>query len=101
MLDPKQREALRWQLTMLHELLEDTEQVDTQKVDEKTMEAMREVSGELNRILVDKAGQESEAVQWDNAKVKWQDAVIDFESHHPRLALTVEEITGLLARMGL
>ena len=101
MLDPKQREALRWQLTMLHELLEDTEKEDTKKADEKTIEAMREVSGELHRILKEEAGQATEAAQWDSAKGKWQDAVIDFESHHPRLALTVEEITGLLARMGL
>jgi hypothetical protein len=96
MLDEKQREALRWQLTMLHELLEDTE-----KVDGETKRSMHEVSSELNRILEQEAGHKSEADHWDKAKVKWQDAVIDFESHHPRLALTVEEITGLLARMGL
>ena len=94
MLDDKQREALRWQLTMLHELLEDTE-----KVDDKTKKAMREVSEELDRILAKE--KEAEREHWDEAKGKWQDVVIDFEVHHPRLALTVEEITGILARMGL
>ena len=94
MLDDKQRDALRWQLTMLHELLEDTE-----KVDDKTKKAMREVSDELDRILAQE--KEAEAQHWDEAKGKWQEVVIDFEVHHPRLALTVEEITGILARMGL
>lgn len=92
MLENSQQNELRGKLKTLHEILEDVDEVG-----DDTREEMRVLASDLDRVL------EDEAVEDDLSRIgqRWRKAVLDFESHHPRLALAVEEITNILANAGI
>ena len=87
-----QKGEMQWQLKMLHELLEDTEHVN-----EATRAELRKVAEEIDRLL----SQEAQRDDWSNVGERWRNAVLGFESRHPKLAQAVEEVTGILANAGI
>lgn len=90
MFDKTTEDKLRWELTMLHELLEDVDEVSP-----KTQEDLKEVATEIHRLL------ELEDADWLALGKRWRKAVLDFESRHPRLAQAVDEVTNMLANAGI
>lgn len=92
MLNKTEKDQLVWKLTMLHELLEDVEQVSPE-----TKEAMQTVATDLSRILERETLEED----WSHLRQRWREAVLDFESQHPRLAQAVDQITSALANAGI
>ena len=76
---------------MLHELLEDLEEVNPE-----TKTALRTVASDIERIL-----DREEHDEWPQLGQRWREAALSFESHHPRLAAAMDQITSALANAGI
>jgi ElaB/YqjD/DUF883 family membrane-anchored ribosome-binding protein len=87
------QDQLRGELTTLHELLEGVDEVSAD-----TKQAMQAVAADIHRLL--DQNQESPGDAWSQVGTRWQQAVLNFESQHPRLTQAVDQITGLLANVG-
>ena len=100
MVPESQEEKLRWELTMLHELLEDVEELGPE-----TKQAIQVVAADIQRLLGDQEASEKDddtkQDEWSNVRKRWRDAVLDFESHHPRLTQAVDQVSGMLANAGI
>lgn len=92
MLEKTEREKLQGELTTVHELLENVDEVNTD-----TKEALQLLAADIQRILQ----RESERDDWSGIGKRWREAVLDFEVKHPRLAQAIDEVTGLLANAGI
>ena len=92
MLEESQQDRLRLELKMLHQLLEDMDEAGA-----GTKDAMRQVASDIDRIL----DAEESRDEWSGIGKRWRDAVLDFESHHPRLAQVVDSVTNILANAGI
>ena len=86
-----QQARLRDELESLHELLENVDEVSAD-----TKDAMRSVVADIGRLL----DPESDDDDWTHIDKRWREAVLDFESQHPKLTQAVDQITGLLANIG-
>lgn len=91
MLNKAEKEQLVWKLTMLHELLEDLEQVNPE-----TKAALKTVASDIERIL-----DRDDHDDWPQLGQRWREAALNFESQHPRLAAAMDQITTALANAGL
>ena len=93
MFDESQQDRLRLELKMLHELLENVEEVGS-----GTKDTMQLLATDINRLLE----QEAEADdKWTLIGKRWREVLLDFESHHPRLTQVVDQITSALANAGI
>lgn len=92
MIDKSLQDRLRGDLTTLHDILEDVAEVDT---DAKN--ALQLVATDIQSILE----QESADQNWFHIRQRWRDAVLHFESQHPRLTQILDQITGVLANAGI
>jgi hypothetical protein len=97
MIEESQQDRLRLELKMLHELLEDLDEVGG-----GTKDAMRQVASDIDRILDEaKTQQDTTEQEWSGIGKRWRDAVLEFESHHPRLTQVVDSVTSILANAGI
>ncbi len=94
MLQESEQDRLLRELNQLHEMLEGTDEID-----KATTEAMRLVAADMSRVL----NKQEEATDdtWPGFGKRWREAVLHFESQHPRLAQVVEQITSVLAGAGI
>ena len=92
MLDKSQQNQLRGELKMLHELLENVDEVSG-----PTKEAMQLLADDIQRLLEE----ESATEEWPSVGQRWRDVVLDFEAQHPRLAQVMDQITNVLANAGI
>ena len=91
-----QQDRLQSELSTLHQLLEDVEEVDP-----TTKEAMQSVAEDIRRLIEGGSTDDSASIDaWSHLGNRWRAALVDFESQHPRLTQAVDQITGLLANIG-
>ncbi len=88
------QERLLQELNQLHQMLEQTSEIDA-----ATTEAMRLVAADMSRVLNER--QDATVDTWTGFGKRWREAVLHFESKHPRLAQVVEQITSVLAGAGI
>ena len=97
MIPESQEERLRWELTMLHELLEDVDELGPE-----TKEAIQLVASDIQKLIGSEAeGEDKKKDQWSSIGKRWREALLDFESHHPRLTQAVDQVSGMLANAGI
>ena len=100
MIPESQEEKRRWELTMLHQLLENVNELGPE-----TKDAIQLVAADIERLLGEKKDQdkdeETEKDEWSSVGKRWRDAVLEFESHHPRLTQAVDQVSGMLANAGI
>jgi len=89
------KNALRQQLTELHNTLASTAELDPEL---RTL--LKEVSGDIEGILGEEASTE-EASATDQLQARVRRATVDFETEHPRLARILEDLADTLTKLGI
>ena len=89
------KNALRQQLTELHDTLASTAELDPEL---RTL--LKEVSGDIEGILGEDATTE-EASPTNQLQARVRRATVDFEAEHPRLARILEDLADTLTKLGI
>lgn len=89
------KNALRQQLTELHDTLASTDELDPE-----LRALLKEVSGDIEGILGEEASTE-EASATDQLQTRVRRATVDFEAEHPRLARILENLADTLTKLGI
>ena len=96
MVDDSHKEQLREELARLHSLLEQVDESDA-TLDAETRASLHVVARDMHRVL----DGDATPADWPSLGERWREAILDFESQHPRMAQVVEQITSMLARSGI
>lgn len=88
-------DSLQSKLERIHESLATAEGVD-----ESTIEAMKTVAADIQRII-DSPAESSEAQELTTIRKRVRDTVDEFESKHPHITEILGQITDLLASIGI
>ncbi len=89
------KNALRQQLTELHDTLASTAELDPEL---RTL--LKEVSGDIEGILGEDAATE-ETSPTNQLQARVRRATVDFEAEHPRLARILEDLADTLTKLGI
>jgi len=92
MLDKSELDKLRQELILLHQLL-----AEGQEVNPETRDAMQAVAADIQAVLDPQSAEDD----WSQIGKRWRDAILGFETRHPRLTQAVDQITGALANAGI
>jgi Domain of unknown function (DUF4404) len=88
-----ERQELRAKLAQLH-----TELSQTNAVDPASLDRLRQLTADMDRLLDQEAADEGES---EGVTSGLKDLLLKFESEHPELSLTLGKVADALAAIGI
>lgn len=88
-----ERQELRAKLAQLH-----TELSQTSAVDPASLDRLRQLTADMDRLLDQEAADEGES---EGVTSGLKDLLLKFESEHPELSLTLGKVADALAAIGI